>query len=173
MPSEGTSSMPGVLGRFARVVGEPGNLEPIYTRSHVSRHAERMRKKPTAAERELHRILNSLGGGVLRRQFTRQFVVSGRWIVDFFWEVRLAIEVDGSIHQAPDQRELDRKKAADCARFDITLMRVSNSEVFGNRQYLIEKLRDGWRSAKRRENHIIGHVVDQAKQLPGQKTQTS
>ena len=58
------------------------------------------RADPTRAEAELQRILNSLNGGVLRGKFKREHVVSGKWIVDFFFpEVRLAIEVDGSVHK--------------------------------------------------------------------------
>jgi hypothetical protein len=41
------------------------------------------------------------------------------------------------------RRKIDRK-ILDCERFDITLIRVRNSEVFGDRDYLLQKLRAGW-----------------------------
>lgn len=116
-----------------------------------------MRRRPTPAERRLSWILNSLNRGVLKGRFRKQHVVSGRWIVDFFFpEIRLAIEVDGSFHLSEERRALDREKEQDCARFDITLLRLKNAEVFGDRERLIERLRDGWRTALRRENKIIG-----------------
>jgi very-short-patch-repair endonuclease len=86
--------------------------------------------------------------------------VSGRWVVDFFFpEIRLAIEVDGSVHGSMEQKCRDAEKERDCIRFDITLIRVSNSEVFGDRQKLLDKLRAGWRTALRRENQIVGKPV--------------
>jgi len=101
--------------------------------------------------------LSTVNGGALKGRFVREHVVSGKWIVDFFVpEVRLAIEVDGSIHRQDSQRKRDHWKDEDCARFDITIVRVTNSEVFGDRDFLLQKLRQGWREAKLRPNRIIG-----------------
>jgi very-short-patch-repair endonuclease len=131
----------------------------LYTKSYVVRNAESRRASPTRAEAELERVLNSLNGGVLKSRFRREHVVSGRWIVDFFFpSIRLAIEVDGSVHNTESQRVRDSQKEADCARFDITLLRLRNSDVFGSRAALVEKLRKGWAGAQARENKIIGTV---------------
>jgi very-short-patch-repair endonuclease len=147
------------VGVIPRVVFEPSIIEVAHPVSYVRRHAKRMRIRPTAAERELCSILGSLKGGVLKGRFTKQHVVSGRWIVDFFFpEIRLAIEVDGAIHCTAEQRARDWQKERDCARFDITLLRVTNADVFGDRDKLIQKLRHGWRMALDRENKIIGKV---------------
>jgi len=75
--------------------------------------------------------------------------------------VRLGIEIDGAIHRTPDQIKRDRQKESDCARFDITLIRVTNSEVFGNRERLTTKLRDGWKQALGRKNKVIGTVQEE------------
>jgi very-short-patch-repair endonuclease len=116
-----------------------------------------MRGRPTPAELRLLGILNSLNDGVLRGRFDTQHVVSGRWIVDFFFsEIRLAIEVDGAVHQTEDQKTRDLEKEQDCARFDITLLRITNADVFGDRDKLVDKLRHGWRMALKRENQLIG-----------------
>lgn len=148
-------SAPHVL--YARVVYEPSIGVTTYVRSYISQHARRMRQRPTPAERKLRDILNSLNHGVLQGRFQMQRAISGRWIVDiYFPEVRLAIEVDGSIHRTKDQQLRDAQKAADCAEIDITLLRVTNGEVFGDREHLVEKLRSGWRAALRRQNRIIG-----------------
>jgi very-short-patch-repair endonuclease len=142
---------------FPRVVGEPIENEDYFPKSTIRRFVEKNRRNPTAAERRLHRILWNARGGALRRRFIFQHAISGRWIVDFFFsEVRLAVEVDGGIHTLDHQRQRDRLKEADCRRFDITLVRVTNSEVFGDRDALLEKLRAGWWAAKRRSNVIIG-----------------
>jgi very-short-patch-repair endonuclease len=145
------------LHAYPRVVKEPSIVEPVYIRSHIQRYAGQMRRNPTQAEQQLSTILNSLNSGVLRGRFRSQHAVSGRWIVDFFFpEIRLAIEVDGRVHRSKEQRAKDAEKERDCRRFDITLVRISNSEVFGDREKLLDKLRSGWRTALRRENKIIG-----------------
>lgn len=97
----------------------------------------------------------------MRGRFKREHVISGRWIVDFFFpEIRLAIEVDGSIHLTDDQIERDRLKEADCSRLDITMLRLTNREIYGDRGALIRKLRAGWRLALDRENRVIGMDAD-------------
>ena len=140
-----------------RVVFEPTVVADVPTRSNIQKFADRRRTNPTRSERELERILNRLNGGVLCGKFRREHPVSGRWIVDFFFpEIRLAIEVDGPTHATDDQIRRDRQKEADCAKFDITLIRITNREIWGNRGALIEKLRAGWRQALDRKNRIVG-----------------
>lgn len=41
----------------------------------------------------------------------------------------------------------DALKTADCERAGITLLRLTNEEVFGERASLIEKLRNAYREA--------------------------
>ena len=126
------------------VLGESLLLRESPRRSRIVEIADRRRKNPTPAEDALRRILNRLNGGVLKGKFRREYAISGRWIVDFYFpEKRLAIEVDGSVHLTEEQQSRDRLKNADCVRFDITMLRVTNREVFGDRKALIEKLRVG------------------------------
>lgn len=140
-----------------RVIGDAPVFVASYSKSHIRKNAEERRANPTQAEAELQRILISLNGGALRGKFKREHILSGKWIVDFFFEeIRLAIEVDGSVHDSPIQRAKDRQKDADCKRFDITVLRLRNGEIFGDRNRLVEKLRAGWRAARDRENRIIG-----------------
>lgn len=153
----GSSTSPRAGVPIARVIGEPTFFNESWKRSKVLEFADYRRANPTPAEAELFRILNALNDGVLRRKFEREHVISGKWIVDFFFpEIRLAIEVDGSIHLTGHQLRRDKLKDADCAKFDITVLRVKNSEVFGRREALIEKLRSGWREAQFRQNRVIG-----------------
>ena len=147
-------SLPGVVGEPSFLAGHPST-------SKILQNAERRRRRPTPAEAELQRILNGLNGGVLRGTFKREHPVSGKRIVDFFFpEIRLAIEVDGSIHLTKDQMERDRQKDTDCAKLDITVLRLTNRDIAGNRNALVAKLRAGWREALDRENKIIGMRED-------------
>ena len=40
----------------------------------------------------------------------------------------------------------------DLERFELTVVRVTNEDVFGDRERLLEKLRDGWQRALRRKS---------------------
>ena len=140
-----------------RVVGEPSIFGFSYPKSRIRTFAHKNRSKMTKAEARLKSILSTVNGGALRDRFKSQHVISGKWIVDFFFpEVRLAIEVDGNSHLERNRVIKDLQKEIDCERFDITLVRVRNSDVFGDKELLLEKLRVGWRKAKRRENTVIG-----------------
>lgn len=143
-----------------RVVGEPSIFGITYPKSRIRQFADENRSKMTEAENRLKSILNAVNGGALRERFKSQHVISGKWIVDFFFpEVRMAIEVDGGSHLEPERAIKDIQKETDCARFDITLVRVRNSDVFGDRELLLETLRAGWSKAKKRENKVIGNVA--------------
>jgi very-short-patch-repair endonuclease len=137
-------------GIFPRVVGDaPFVSDAIVRRKNTAwKNAAAMRKRPTPAEKEFESILNSLNNGVLRRRFLTQWDFADKWILDFFFpENRLGIEVDGSVHQTAEQRATDREKEDACRTWDITLIRISNAQVFGPRDRLVRLLRDGWKRA--------------------------
>ncbi len=125
--------------------------EPHQYRNTAYKKARKSRYRPTRAERQLELILMNLNYGILNGRFIREFTVANKWNLDFFFqENRSAIEVDDSIHRRPDQRKRDTEKEQACVEWDITLIRLTNQEVFGNQESLIRKLREGWRQAKKR-----------------------
>ena len=102
---------------------------------------------PTPAEAELERILDELAGGALRGEFRREWPI-GDWRVDFYFPaVRLAVEVDGGYHRAQSRWRLDLHKTRDLEERGITVLRLVNAEVFGDRDRLVARLRAAWRSA--------------------------
>lgn len=104
----------------------------------------------THAEAELEKILNSLGNGALRGEFQREWRV-GDWAVDFYFaQIRLAIEVDGGYHRALSRWRKDLHKTRDLEARGITVLRLTNSEVLGDRQGLVIRLRAAWRVALER-----------------------
>lgn len=143
--------------RVPSVVFESGWADLDYVESRVKVFESRNRANPTKAEADMIAFLDSHKGGVLKGRYKFQHAISGRWIVDFFFpEVRLAIELDGSIHNKPEQRARDRLKERECRLLDITLVRIGNSEVNGSRVAMVERLRDAWKRAKDRHNYWIG-----------------
>ena len=137
----------------AHVIGDPSpaSVDVIPRPSRrIHKYAKKRKRHSTTAEKELVGILNSLGNGVLRGKFHREWVF-GRWILDFlFWENRLGIEVDGGYHLSTKQKKRDVEKDRDCENAGITILRLTNEEVFGDRDLLVNKLRESYRKANSR-----------------------
>ena len=141
-----------------RVVGDPPYVRSQIRTCYIRRYAKANLYKRTNAEKRLRKILlghtNKLLWG-----FAEQHVISGKWIVDFFYsDVRLAIEVDGTYHRISSQLKKDSIKEIDCSRFDITLIRLTNSEIFNNDEHVISKILAGRDEAHARKNNIIGTI---------------
>jgi len=128
-----------IRSRQRKPQGQP--FDELYAAGDARRLA------PTAAEAALERILNELGEGALRGEFKREWPLQG-WFLDFYFpSIRLAIEVDGGYHRAQAQWREDQRKAAGLQAHGITLLRLSNREVFGDRERLVRRLRAAWRQA--------------------------
>ena len=66
-----------------------------------------------------------------------------------------AIEVDGSYHDLASQKQVDSEKESKLEDLEVTLLRLRNSEVFGNYDRLIAKLRTAWRKAQAGERGLV------------------
>lgn len=68
-------------------------------------------------------------GKKLGVRFSTQIPVD-RYIVDFYCkDLKLAIEVDGSIHFREGQQEQDKKRQARLESLGVTVIRFTNAEV--------------------------------------------
>ena len=88
--------------------------------------AAQMRQKPTLAERALwYRLQKKQTGFVFHRQSAQR-----GYILDFYCpKLRLAIEVDGSIHDLPGHAEADAKKERVLSDRGIKVLRFTNQDV--------------------------------------------
>ena len=74
--------------------------------------------------------------------FRRQHPIS-RFIADFYChELRLVIEVDGSVHDEEDQWEKDISRTAELEKLGLKVIRFSNEEVFQNERKVSKKITD-------------------------------
>jgi very-short-patch-repair endonuclease len=89
--------------------------------------AKYMRRVPTAAEAVAWEILR--GRQVLGLKFRRQQIIAG-FVVDFYCaSARLALELDGGVHEDLDQREYDEERRAILARYAVRVVRIPNHAV--------------------------------------------
>ncbi|MCP5061031.1 MAG: DUF559 domain-containing protein [Ignavibacteriae bacterium] len=69
---------------------------------------------------------------ILGVKFRRQYSVD-QYIIDFYApEIKLAIELDGSVHNEPKQKEYDEIRQTYIEKYGINFIRITNEELLGN-----------------------------------------
>ena len=64
-----------------------------------------------------------------------------KYIIDFYCpELKLAIELDGDVHNLPEQKEKNIVRQKYLEEFGINLIRIKNEEFFGNPNKTFEKI---------------------------------
>jgi len=109
-----------------------GATQPIFKR------AEELRKNQTEDEKLLWSYIKSNQLGV---RFKRQHPI-WMYIADFYChELKLIIELDGSVHLQKAVMENDKIREEDLKSFGIRVIRFSNSELRTDLAKVIEKIR--------------------------------
>jgi very-short-patch-repair endonuclease len=106
--------------------------------------AKRLRRDMTAPERILWKVLrrNAIDGF----HFRRQQVIAG-YVVDFYCDDgKLAIELDGGVHQ--EQWKYDEARDQAISRMGIRVLRISNDAMLDS-EAVIEYIRQALRSGQR------------------------
>jgi len=77
---------------------------------------------------------------MLGYKFRRQYSVD-KYVIDFYGpKLKLAVEIDGDVHNIPEQKEHDEKRQAKLEQFGITFVRITNEELLGNPNKAFEKI---------------------------------
>ena len=110
-----------------------GAIKPILQR------AGELRKNPTHEELLLWQHLKANNLGV---RFKRQHPIS-MYIADFYChELKIVIEIDGSVHNLKEVKELDMVREGDIKSFGIKVIRFQNSEIRNNIENVINQLKN-------------------------------
>ncbi len=79
------------------------------------------------------------GNNFLDLSFRRQHIVDG-YIVDFYChKLKLAIEIDGSVHQNQIEEDVERQKIIEVR--GIKFLRINSQEVEENLQGVLEEIK--------------------------------
>ena len=98
-----------------------------------------LRRQETAAEKLAWHLLRDRRLGL---KFRRQFPI-GNYVVDFYcFEVRLAVELDGSAHAQPSQVKKDGAKDTYLTRLGIRVLRLPNGQVMQDPEGFVKKVRE-------------------------------
>lgn len=112
--------------------------------SAITETARELRKEQTPAEKIFWEMVR--GRKFLNIKFSRQFpvpvFVDGKrrfYIADFYsFELQLIVEVDGSVHDA--QKEYDLQRTQILSRLGLRVIRFSNEEVSSDIDGVLKKL---------------------------------
>jgi very-short-patch-repair endonuclease len=70
-------------------------------------------------------------------------------VIDFYCpELKLAIELDGNVHNQPEQKEYDIERQKYLEKFGIKFIRVKNEEFLGNPNKAFQRIEERIISSK-------------------------
>lgn len=75
-------------------------------------------------------------------RFLRQYSVD-QFVIDFYCpELKLAVEIDGNVHEIPEQKEYDIARQNYIEEFGIGFIRIKNEELLGNPNKTFQKIEE-------------------------------
>ena len=110
-----------------------------YSYGLLKQFALEMRNKPTEAEKVLWNVLSNKG--IDDKKFRRQHII-GDYIADFIClNLNLIIEVDGSIHQLPENQISDAERTKWLLSEGYRIIRFTNDQVLFDLENVIKKIK--------------------------------
>lgn len=116
-----------------------GHTADAFAYKLLRERAREMRKRATSAEKVLWQKLRERP---LNVKFLRQHII-GDYIADFFaYEQRLVIEVDGSYHDSPEQRERDLQRDDYLRKKNYQILRFTNEDVIYHTKDVLQTIKE-------------------------------
>lgn len=117
-----------------------------YNKTSEKEKRRTLRKDQTFCEKILWRYLR--GRQLLGCKFRRQYSID-QFVIDFYSpEIKFAIELDGDVHNNPDQKEYDIKHQEYLETFGISFLRITNDELLGNANLSFAKIEEAIKKLK-------------------------
>jgi len=111
-----------------------------YKPTHLFEIARHLRKTQTQAEKILWQKLRNRRLAGLK--FLRQHPIGG-YVVDFYChEVRLLVELEGSIHDLPSQKEYDEERFKNLRSRNLKILRFRNEMVIQEIDSVLRRILD-------------------------------
>ena len=113
-------------------------MTKLYNRQQEKEKRRELRQNQTIAERNMWSQLR--GRKLLGLKFKRQFSID-KYIIDFYCpEYKIAIELDGNVHDLEDVKNYDAKRQQYLEDYGIHFIRITNDEYLGNSNKAFEKI---------------------------------
>jgi len=108
-----------------------------YNKTELQERRRQLRNKMTFCEQIVWKHLRKKQ---LEVRFLRQYSIDN-YIIDFYCpELKLAVEIDGSIHDENEQMEYDKNRQEYLENFGVEFIRIKNEELLGNGKMVFEKI---------------------------------
>jgi very-short-patch-repair endonuclease len=108
-----------------------------YNRKSEKENRRKLRKQMTFCEKI---IWNHLREKQLGYRFLRQYSVD-QYIIDFYCpKLKLALEIDGDIHEEPEHKAKDIGRQEYLEQFGIKFIRIKNEEFLGNAEKAFRRI---------------------------------
>ncbi len=109
-----------------------------YNKQSEKQNRRLLRKNQTQAEELVWRFLRNRQ--MKSQKFRRQYSID-KYVIDFYCpQLKLAVELDGEVHDLPEQKEHDIDRQNYLEKFGIKFMRIRNEELFGNPNKAFDKI---------------------------------
>jgi very-short-patch-repair endonuclease len=111
-----------------------------YNRKSQKSKRRKLRKEQTYYEKIVWIYLRNRE--MLGYKFRRQYSIDNH-IIDFYCpKLKLAVEIDGDIHDKPEQIKYDIKRQKYLEEFGIEFVRIKNEELDSNPNKTFKKIED-------------------------------
>jgi len=111
-----------------------------YNRTEVKAKRRALRQSETIAEKNMWSQLRNRQ--FLGLKFRRQYSVD-KYIIDFYCpEYKIAIELDGSIHNLEEVKQNDSIRQKHIEKYGIKFIRITNEEYLGNSNKTFQKIEE-------------------------------
>ena len=112
---------------------------PIHNRKQLEERRKYLRKKLTAAEASLWRLIK--GNQLEGRKFRRQHSV-GRYVLDFYCpSEKVAVELDGAHHFTDEGLAYDKERTQYLNNLKIQVIRFENEQAFQSPNGVLAEIR--------------------------------
>lgn len=109
-----------------------------FNRSSEKENRRRLRQEQTFAEKIVWTHLRNRQ--LIGYKFRRQYSID-KFIIDFYCpELKLAIEIDGNIHEVKDVKIRDAERQKYIENYNVVFLRITNEELLGNPNKAFQKI---------------------------------
>lgn len=116
----------------------------IHNREYLREKRKHLRSNSTSAEATLWNALK--GKQLFERKFRRQHSILN-YIVDFYCSSeKLIIELDGAVHLDFGQQNYDYERTEKLEQLGYKLIRFENKEVFESLEFVLDEIRNHFKS---------------------------
>lgn len=110
-----------------------------FNRKEMQKRRRQLRNNMTYCEKLVWMYLRKRQ---MKQRFLRQYSIDC-YVIDFYCpKFKLAVEVDGDVHDSVNQKEYDKNRQDYLESYGITFLRITNEELISNSEKSFKKIEE-------------------------------